>query len=88
MGLRCACVHLRLPLRSYRDHAGVQRCHVCHDDLNVLANPLFLSRRRQRLSPKRIRNEFAQHRDQAGLDRRVRFSFLRLNWARPSGEWP
>jgi hypothetical protein len=75
---RCACAHLRLPLRSYRDERGVERCHACHDDLRLLENPLFIGRRHRRLSAKRMRHEFAEHRDDLGLDRALSFDSLRL----------
>jgi hypothetical protein len=75
---RCSCFHLKHPLRTYRDVAGVERCHSCHDDVRTPLNPLFIGRRRRRLSAKRMRNEFAEHRREAGLDPRLQFDSLRL----------
>jgi hypothetical protein len=65
-------------LHTYRDGAGVERCHWCHDDVRTTKNPLFIGRRHRRLSAKRMRNEFAQHRHEAGLDACLRFDSLRL----------
>jgi hypothetical protein len=75
---RCACFHLRHPLRTYRDEAGVERCHACHDDVRTLLSPLFVGRRSRRLSEKRMWNEFAEHRQEADLDPHLRFGCLRL----------
>jgi len=80
---RCACPHLRLHLRTYRDPRGVERCHACHDDLRLPANPLFRSRWNRRLSPKQMRHEFLRHRDALELDRLLTFESLRPS---PSGE--
>jgi hypothetical protein len=80
---RCSCPHLRLRLRTYRDPRGVDRCHACHDDLRLLANPLFRSRWHLRLSPKQMRHEFLRHRDALELDRHLTFESLRPS---PSGE--
>jgi hypothetical protein len=75
---RCSCVHMRLPLQTYRDPAGVERCHSCHDGMDLLANPLFIGRGRRRLSAKRMRHEFAEIRDEIGLDHRLSFDSMRL----------
>jgi hypothetical protein len=74
---RCSCPHLRLRLRTYRDPRGVERCHACHDDLRLLANPLFRSRWHRRLSPKQMRHEFLRHRDALALDQHLTFESLR-----------
>jgi hypothetical protein len=74
---RCSCAHLRLALKTYRDARGIERCHACHDDVRLRANPLFVSRHRRRLSPKRMRHEFTQHRDALGLDPGLTFDSLR-----------
>jgi hypothetical protein len=74
---RCSCAHLRVALKTYRDAGGVERCHACHDDVRLQANPLFISRHRRRLSPKRMRHEFTQHRDALGLDPGLTFDSLR-----------
>ncbi len=75
---RCSCAHLRLALKTYRDARGVERCHACHDDVRLRVNPLFVSRRHRRLSPKRMRHEFTQHRNALGLDPGLTFDSLRL----------
>lgn len=75
---RCSCAHLRFPLRTYRDSRGVERCHACHDDVRLQANPLFVSRWHRRLSPRRMRHEFTQHRDALGFDPGLTFDSLRL----------
>lgn len=75
---RCSCAHLRLPLKTYRDQRGVERCHACHDDVRLLENPLFIGRLKVRLSGKRMRAEFAQHRDELGFDTGLVFESLRL----------
>lgn len=81
---RCSCVHHRLPLQTYRDGAA-RRCHVCRDDVNTLANPLFIGRNKRRLSAKRMRHEFAERRDELGLDRRLRFDSLRQTYEASRG---
>ena len=75
---RCSCFHLRHPLHTYRDGAGVERCHSCHDDVRTAWNPLFIGRRRRRLSAKRMQNEFAEHRRELGIDACLCFNSLRL----------
>lgn len=75
---RCSCTHMRLPLRTYLDHTGVARCHACHDDIRTSHSPLFIGHRSRRISPKRLRNEFAEHRREANLDPSLRFHSLRL----------
>ena len=75
---RCACIHMRLPLKTYLDSQGVRRCHACHDDVNTDACPLFIGRQGRRISAKRIRNEFAENRRKAGLDEALHFQSLRL----------
>jgi hypothetical protein len=75
---RCSCAHHRLRLQTYRDRQGTERCHACHDDVRLLANPLFIGRLKVRLSDKRMRAEFARHRDELGLDERLVFDSLRL----------
>jgi hypothetical protein len=77
---RCSCVHLKLPLQTYRDAACIERCHACHDGLDHLANPLFIGRTRRRLSAKRVRHEFAEHRDELDLDPMLSFDSLRLSY--------
>jgi hypothetical protein len=74
---RCSCAHLRLALKTYRDVRGIERCHACHDNVRLRANPLFVSRHHRRLSPKRMRHEFTQHRDALGLDPGLTFDSLR-----------
>jgi hypothetical protein len=80
---RCACPHLRLRLRTYRDPRGVERCHACHDDLRLPANPLLRSRWNRRLSPKQMRHEFIRHRDALAIDKDLTFESLRPS---PTGE--
>jgi hypothetical protein len=75
---RCSCAHHRLPLQTYRDRRGVERCHACHDDVRLLENPLFIGRLKVRLSGKRMRAEFARHRDELGFDKGLVFESLRL----------
>jgi hypothetical protein len=81
---RCSCAHLRLPLRTYHDERGIERCCACHDGLVLPANPLFISARHRRLSAKRIENHFREHRDALGLDGAVRFDSLRLAAVEPT----
>jgi hypothetical protein len=75
---RCACSHHRVRLKTYRDPRGVERCHACHDDLELQANPLFVSRWHLRLSPRQMRHEFAKHRDALGFHRGLTFESLCL----------
>jgi hypothetical protein len=79
LGVRCSCEHFSRPLKTYRDDRGIQRCHVCHDDIRLALNPLFVSRRFKRLSPRWVREEFAEHRNALGLDPRLTFDSLRLS---------
>lgn len=74
---RRECVHHRLPMRTYRDAAGKERCHVCREPIDLLACPLFATTRRGRLSAKTMQNGFAIMRDQLGLARTLRFDSLR-----------
>lgn len=82
---RCRCAHHRLPLQTYRDRTGFERCHACHDDVRLLVNPLFIGRLKVRLSGKRMRAEFARHRDELGFDERLVFDSLRLAARERSG---
>ena len=75
---RCACSHHRIRLRTYRDPRGIERCHACHDDLQLQANPLFVSRWHLRLSPRQMRYEFTKHRDALGFNQGLTFESLCL----------
>ena len=77
--MRCSCQHFRMPLKTYRDARGIERCHACHDDIRLPLNPLFVSRQCHRLSPRWMREEFVQHRNTLGLDPRLTFDSLRLS---------
>jgi len=83
---RCACSHHRVRLKTYRDPRGIERCHACHDDLKLQANPLFVSRWHLRLSPRQMRHEFSKHRDALGFNRGLTFESLCLptNPGRPA----
>jgi hypothetical protein len=74
---RRECVHHRLPMRTVRDSAGKERCHVCREPIDFLACPLFATARRGRLAAKTMQNGFAIMRDQLGLGRALRFDSLR-----------
>jgi hypothetical protein len=66
-----------LPLRTYRDSHGVERCHACRDDMRLGVNPLFQSRQFCRLSPRQMRHEFTLHRTALALDSQLTFESLR-----------
>ena len=64
---KTGCQHFRLPLQTYRDRAGAERCLSCHDVVPFLKAPLFLGRRGRRVGPQWLRQEFR------GVRRRLRF---------------
>jgi hypothetical protein len=57
---------------------GRSRCATCGDIADFLAAPLFISRRNQHISPRRLRAEFASHRDAAGLRSGLHFDSMHL----------
>jgi hypothetical protein len=74
---RRECVHFRLPMRTYRDRSGKERCLVCREPIDFQACPLFSTGRRGRLAAKTMQNGFAIMRNQLGLDQALRFDSLR-----------
>jgi hypothetical protein len=73
---RARCSHFRITLRTIKD-AGVERCHSCHEPVDLLSSPLFLGRRARRTAAQWLRQEFRERRSHLRLPSSVRFDDLR-----------
>lgn len=77
---RGLCPHPDTSMRRTKDARGVERCASCGDVADFLKAPLFTSRFRERITPRRLREEWHGIRDAFGLRRTLRFSALRATF--------
>jgi integrase len=77
---RGLCPHPDRPMKTIIGRDRIRRCASCGDVADFLRAPLFLSQWMRRISPRRLRAEFAEYRDAAGLRKSLHFDCMRATF--------
>lgn len=77
---RGLCPHPDRPMKTTMGRDRIRRCASCGDVADFLRAPLFLSQWMRRISPRRLRAEFAEYRDAAGLRKSLHFDCMRATF--------